>query len=133
THRTPTELQREAGNYRKGVFAWRGLEIAIETPRGAVRSGVSRDGKRWAVRMPCHYGYFRRTVSDADGDAVDVMVGPHLDSEWVCVVDQRKPGGDRFDEHKVVVGCRNIHEAKSLYLGCYSAGWRGLKAITAMT
>lgn len=132
THLSPSLAQREAGNYPKGKFYWNGMEISIETPRGAIRSGTSRLGQRWATQMPCHYGYFRRTLSDADGDAVDVMVGPHLESDLVCVVDQRSPGG-QFDEHKVVIGCRNVTEAKQLYLKCYSAGWSGLKQITPMT
>ena len=132
THRKPTEAQKVAGNYPKGSFWWNGREISIENPRGSVRSGMSSDGRRWAVQMPCHYGYIRRTVSAADGDAVDVMIGPHPESDLVCVVDQQKPGG-RFDEHKAVLGCRNVDEARRLYLACYSAGWTGLKSITPMT
>lgn len=132
THRAPTQSQREAGNYPKGKFAWNGHEIAIETPKGSIRTGQDRAGTTWKVTMPAHYGYIRRTVSDADGDAVDVIVGPHPESDLVCVVDQVTAGG-RFDEHKVVIGCLNVREARELYLACYSSGWRGLKSITPMT
>jgi hypothetical protein len=35
----PTEAQKEAGNYRKGHVRVHGLDITIETPQGAERSG----------------------------------------------------------------------------------------------
>jgi len=132
THRNPSLAQKEAGNYPKGHFPWNGHTIAIETPKGAIRTGVSKSGTRWAVQMPGHYGYIKRTVSDADGDAVDVIVGPHPESDLVCVVDQKTPGG-KFDEHKVVIGTQNVQEARELYLACYSSGWTGMRSITPMT
>ena len=132
THRAPTAPQRQAGNYPKGKFPWNGHEIAIETPKGGIRTGQDRSGRTWKVTMPAHYGYIRRTLSDADGDAVDVIVGPHPESDLVCVVDQVTAGG-RFDEHKAVIGCLNVREAKELYLACYSSGWKGFRSITPMT
>ncbi len=132
THRAPTVPQRQAGNYPKGKFPWNGHEIAIETPKGGIRTGQDRAGRTWKVTMPAHYGYIRRTLSDADGDAVDVIVGPHPESDLVCVVDQVTAGG-RFDEHKAVIGCLNVREAKELYLACYSSGWKGFRSITPMT
>jgi len=132
THRMPTDQQRKAGNYPKGKFPWNGMEISIETPKGAVRSGTSKDGKQWSVRMAAHYGYFRRTLSDADGDQIDVFVGPHPESGLVCVIDQHNPS-KKFDEHKCVIGCLNVEEAKQLYMDCYSSGWTGFKSITPMT
>jgi len=50
----------------------------------------------------------------------------------VFVVNQQTPGG-RFDEHKVVLGCRSKGEARKLYLSAYSAGWKGLRSLVAMT
>lgn len=132
THRTPSDPQKRAGNFRMGHFWWNGREISIENPRGSIRSGTSRSGKKWSVKMAGHYGYIRRTLSKADGDHVDVFVGPHPQSDLVCVIDQHNPEGD-FDEHKAVICCNSVKEGKQLYLDCYSAGWTGFKSITPMT
>ena len=82
--------------------------------------------------MPAHYGYLRRTKSEADGDHVDVFVGSNPQSELVFVIDQQTKGG-RFDEHKVVIGCDSLDEAKRLHLDAYSPGWTGLRDITPLT
>lgn len=128
----PSPEQKEAGNYRKGKFNWRGLTIAIENPRGSIRRGKGKSGKEWQVEMRCHYGYILRNVSEADGDHVDVFVGPHPESDLVCVVDQRTPGR-RFDEHKVMIGFTSVRDAKRAYLANYDSNWTGLESITAMT
>jgi phage gp29-like protein len=123
THTSPTPAQREAGNYSKGIFPWKGLEIAIENPKGSTRSGVSPStGREWSRTMSSHYGYFRRTKAN-DGDNLDVFIGPHPDSEFVLVIKQVDQDGD-FDEFKVVVGCLNRKEAKKLYLANYPKGWK---------
>lgn len=123
THTSPTPAQREAGNYSKGIFPWKGLEIAIENPKGSTRSGLSPStGREWSRTMSSHYGYFRRTKAN-DGDNLDVFIGPHPDSEFVLVIKQVDQDGD-FDEFKVVVGCLNRKEAKKLYLANYPKGWK---------
>ncbi len=122
THTSPTMAQREAGNYPKGIFSWKGLEIAIENPKGSERSGVSSSGREWSRTMKCHYGYFRRTVAN-DGDNLDVFIGAHPDSDFVLVIKQVDQDG-KFDEFKVVVGCLNRKEARKLYLANYPAGWK---------
>jgi phage gp29-like protein len=132
TEREPSDEQKQAGNYRKGKFSWNGLTIAIETPNGATRRGKDRSGKPWAVTLPAHYGYILRNKSEADGDHVDVFVGPHPETELVFVVDQQHPGG-RFDEHKTMIGFRTEAEAREAYQRSYSPGWQGLRSITAMT
>lgn len=133
TARRPTEGQRKAGNYRKGRFRWRGLVVSIENPRGSIRSGKDRDGKPWAVRMQSHYGYFGGHPKGADGDQVDVFVGPDLDSPVVHVVDQVDPQTGRFDEHKVMAGYRDHGSAARAYQANYATGWRGLGGITAVS
>jgi phage gp29-like protein len=122
THTSPTPAQREAGNYSKGIFPWKGLEIAIENPKGSTRSGCSDSGREWSRTMSSHYGYFRRTAAN-DGDNLDVYVGNHPDSDFVLVIKQVDQDGD-FDEFKVVVGCLNRKEAKKLYLANYPKGWK---------
>lgn len=129
----PTAEQRKAGNYRKGRCSVHGLPITIETPAGAVRSGVSRDGTPWQIELPNHYGYIRQTESEADGDHIDVFLGPDLESELVFVIDQVRPDSGKFDEHKVMIGWTNEADARKAYLDAYSAGWKGLESVTAMT
>lgn len=132
TETAPSDSQRQSGNYRKGRFHLHGMEIAIETPRDGVRSGKNRIGVEWSRVMPNHYGYIRRTESEADGDHVDVFVGPDPESELVFVVDQQTDGG-RFDEHKVMLGFTTERAARDAYRAAYPPSWRGLRNITGMT
>ena len=132
TNTKPTDGQAEVGNYKKGVFRVHGLEIKLENPKGSVRSGVSPDGKAWSNTMSHDYGYFTKTEGK-DGDAVDVFIGPNLDSETVFVVNQVKPGTNNFDEHKVMLGFDSEDKAKKGYLSNYQKNWKGLGSITPMT
>src|ERR1700722_16723907 len=61
----PTESEKKTGNYKKGKFKLQGLTIAIENPKGSVRSGVDKNGKPWSVTMQDHYGYIVK-VNKAD-------------------------------------------------------------------
>lgn len=130
--RAPTESQRRAGNYAKGHVRLHGLDVTIENPKGSTRSGVSHNGKRWSTTMRHHYGYIKRTEG-ADGDHVDVFIGPHPESELVFVIDQVRPDSGRFDEHKVVLGARSKDEARLIYLANYARGWQGCAGITPFT
>ncbi|MEX2964740.1 LPD1 domain-containing protein, partial [Microbulbifer sp. TYP-18] len=125
----PTEAQKEAGNYKVGKLKLHGLELSIENPRGSIRSGTSPDGKRWQNTLPHHYGYIRKTEG-ADGDHVDVFVGPDVDSERVFVVDQVNRDGS-FDEHKVLLGFSDKAKAIAGYKGAYDKGWK-VGPVTAM-
>ena len=127
----PTEAQKEAGNYKKGHLKLQGLEIALENPRGSIRSGTDRDGKAWQSTMVHDYGYIKRTLG-ADGDHVDVFIGDQPDSEMVYVVDQVDPGTGKFDEHKVMMGFADEQAARAGYLANYEQGWEGLGAIKSM-
>lgn len=124
-HRTPTEAQKRAGNYRCGHVTLQGLDITIETARG------SRRRPEWKP-LAHHYGYLKRTRSEADGDAVDVFLGPRPGSEVVFIVDQVRPSG-RFDEHKVMIGFTSAAEAKEAYLANYDDGWTGFGGMKALT
>ena len=131
TERNPSDRQKESGNYRKGRVTIHGLPIAIENPRGSKRSGIDPGGKPWSVTMAHHYGYVARTESDADGDPVDVFIGPNPESEIVYVVNQVDQHGD-FDEHKALLGFLSEEQARQGYLDCYSSGWK-CGEITPMT
>jgi hypothetical protein len=119
----PSEAQVEAENYHKPKIRWQGLTISIENPRGTKRR------PEWKP-LAHHYGYLNRT-EDRDGDAVDVYMARHPESEIVFVVDQEHPGG-RFDEHKVCLAFRNVAEARKGYLDNYQDGWH-CGPITPMT
>ncbi len=131
-HPEPTEAQKRASNYRMGHVTVQGLPITVETARGSTRRGITKDGKEWSVEMRSHYGYVKRTESEADGDHVDVFLGPDPSSEVVFVIDQNNKEGE-FDEAKCMVGWHNAADAKQAYLDSYSAGWTGFRSIRALT
>lgn len=118
----PTQAQKEAGNYRKGHIKLQGLNIAIENPRGSERKGVDGTGKEWSRSMSDHYGYIKRTTG-ADGDQVDVYVGPEPYSQRVFVVDQKDQGSGKFDEHKVMLGYTSQAAAVKAYRSNFDKGW----------
>lgn len=119
TDDNPSEAQKEAGNYAKGHFPWNGLDITLETTKGAERSGKSEDGQEWRVTMPHHYGYIKGTIG-ADKDHADVFMGDHPESDQVWIVNQTKPNSQEFDEHKALLGFENEGEARAAYLKSFS-------------
>lgn len=129
----PTEAQKEAGNYKKAHIKVSGLDIAIENPRGSERTGTDQDGETWSVKMRHHYGYLKRSES-ADGEQVDVFVGPRAGQELpVFVIDQVDPKTGKFDEAKVMLGFPDEQTARKGYLQNYEKGWQGLGKITQMS
>ena len=119
----PSEAQKHAGNYKKDHLSWHGLGISIENPKGSIRRGVGKDGKKWAVKMPADYGYFKNSVS-GDKEHVDVFVGPRLKSNKVWVIDQKHLDTGKWDEHKVMIG----FPAKGYALAAYRASFSDGKA-----
>lgn len=129
----PTDAQKEAGNYRKEHISFQGLPISIETRKGQTRSGTGPSGHKWSVKLPYDYGYIKRTEG-ADGDHVDVCIGPDGQSDHVFVVDQHDHRTGKFDEHKVMLGYRTKSEAEHAYMSGFSDG-KGkarMKAVVAM-
>ena len=130
----PTEAQKEAGNYKKGHVQIGTFNVTIEQPKGSVRSGIDKGGKKWEVEMKNTYGYIRGTEG-VDGDHIDVFLSDDIDG-WdghkVFVVDQRNADGS-FDEHKVMLGFNDINDAEAAYMSNYEEGWQGLGAITGVS
>lgn len=126
-----SEEQARAGNYRHGHCTLHGMPITIETGKGMTRKGTDKNGKPWSITMAHHYGYIKRTESEADGDHIDVFIGPDPESEIVFVVDQEIDG--KFDEHKCMLGFTSKEAAKAGYLACYDDGWKGCGSITSLT
>ena len=125
----PTEAQHEAGNYKMGHVKVQGLDITIEHPKDSVRRGTAADGTAWERSMGAHYGYVRGSQG-ADGEQVDVYLGPRPDAPKVYVVDQVGADG-KFDEHKALIGYTNLLAAKRAYASHYPAG-RTVGKITTM-
>lgn len=126
----PTPAQIRAGNYAKGTVRLHGLRITIETPMFQSRRG-KEDGKPWSITCMAHYGYVNGTKG-ADGDAVDVFVGPAPESLRVYVVNQNGKTGT-FDEHKVMLGFIDQNQACTAYMNSYEKGWTGLGSVVACT
>jgi hypothetical protein len=124
---TPSEAQKEAGNYSKDHVNIHGLSFTVENAKGKHRSGIGKDGKEWKVKMPAHYGYIKRTEG-ADGDHVDVYLGPHLKSDKVFIVNQVDADTKKFDEHKCLLGYGSLRQALETYSKGFSDG-RGLQRI----
>lgn len=128
----PTDAMKEAGNYKKETVRIPGEVVSIESPKGSVRSGVTKDGTRWSVTMPADYGYIRRTTGK-DGDQVDVYMGPNARSPAlrefpVYIVDQVDADTGKFDEHKVLLGFNSREEALATYEAGFSDG-RGIERV----
>jgi hypothetical protein len=124
--RRPSTAKLKAGNYLKGHIKVAGMDITIENPQGSHR----RPG--WPA-MTAHYGYIKRTTG-ADGDHVDIFVRPSTPTDYngpVFVVDQQV--GDKWDEHKVLLGWSTEKAARQAYLSNYTPGWQGLKSITQLS
>ncbi len=116
----PSDAQKEAGNYPKPRISLHGLSISIENRKGTIRSGKDAEGRPWSVVLPYDYGYIRRTMG-ADGDQVDVFVGPNRTSQFVVVVNQYDRQTNKFDEVKVGLGYLGLEQAKA----AYRQGYRG--------
>ena len=128
---SPTEAQKEAGNYKKGHIKLDGFDITIENPKGSTRSGVDANGNPWSITMNNTYGYIRGTEG-VDGDHIDVFLSDDPTQGDVFVIDQVKADG-AFDEHKVMYGFKSALAAKRAYLANYSEGWQGLGTIARVS
>lgn len=115
----PTPAQAVAGNYAKPRIVWNGLKIAIENPAGTVREGVDEGGRAWRTEFAYAYGEVTGTEG-ADGDPVDVFMGPDESAPEVYVVRQMKrKNWDVFDEDKCFLGFQSMADAKAAYLAHY--------------
>lgn len=134
TNPDPTPAQAETGNYAKGKVSIHGNEISIETPKGVKRKGVDNNGRPWSVTMPVDYGYLNGTKG-ADGEPIDVFVGPEHDASYVYVIDQQDADTSTFDEHKVMMGFKSDRNAENAYLRSFSdeRGDERLGSMTKMT
>lgn len=97
---------------------FQGLKIRIENPKGSVRKGESEEGKAWKTKMFYPYGFIEKTKG-ADGDEVDVYIGPNSEASMVYIVNQKDPETGEFDEVKVMLGFDSKLHARDGYLAHY--------------
>jgi hypothetical protein len=130
---SPSEAQKEAGNYQKAHVQVDGLDVSIENPAGYERTGTDEDGTKWSVTLKNDYGYIRGTKG-YDKDHVDVFIAPKYEggSGKVFVVNQYDEAG-KFDEHKAVLGATSSDEAMDIYNSNYEKGWDRGKDVVEMT
>ncbi len=126
-----TELQKETGDYKKGVFYFNDLEIVIENPKGSFRSGVDRNGNTWKNEIKNTYGFIKSTIG-SDGDEVDVFISDELNRDFVFIVFQTDDE-KVFDEHKVMLGFNNKDDAEKAYLSNYDKDWKNYNQILSLT
>lgn len=127
-----SKAQADAGNYRKGHFNLAGLRFSMENKKGSVRRSKDPDNE-WEATVPADYGYINGVVG-ADGDNMDVFVGSEIktfvgdtpDAQLVYVIDQVDPDSQTFDEHKVMMGFKDVSDAVRTYERAFSDG-RGLE------
>ena len=129
--KTPTERQKESGNYKMGHVTIRGFKISIECAKGSKRTWVDEKGNEGYNILKNHYGYFSNTEG-YDGDHIDVFIGDYLEFDKVFVVDQKKKDGS-FDESKVMLGFKTKEEAKDAYQANFTPDWKGFMAITEVS
>ena len=141
--RTPEDLREpEVGpppaNNRKthpfvGTVRFHGLPlIRLENLKGSTRSGADSDGNAWSVTMPAHYGEFARTEG-ADGDPVDVFVGPNRHAPKAYVIHLQDPVTGEHDEDKVFVGFDSAEDARSCFRGAYNRDDLKMGPVRSMT
>lgn len=114
----PAELAA-TGGYYKPQLAWHGLQLNIENPAGTVRQGEDEQGVPWRTEFRYAYGEVAGTEG-ADGDPVDVFIGPYADADEVYIVRQmRRKQWDQYDEDKVMIDFPSIEAAQDAYLEHY--------------
>jgi hypothetical protein len=98
---------------------FRGIKICIENPAGSTRSGVDKQsGKPWSTVLSHDYGYIVGTTG-ADGDAIDVFLGPDTSAKFVYIIHQTDKQGTQWDEDKCMLGFPDVLAAKEAYFKNY--------------
>lgn len=87
-------------------------------------------GNGWSKRYTVPYGEIPGSATLADGDPVDVYLGPNQNSDSVYVVHQNKRDGT-YDEDKVLLGFADERTALKCYFE-HGPEW-GFGSIDTMT
>lgn len=128
------ELFAKAARQLQGRTEVAGMKVSIENRRASVRQWKNPDdGSEGMTYMRTPYGYFTNGTLGADGDALDVYVGPHREeATHVYVIHQLKaPDFTEYDEDKCMAGFLTEEAAVEAYLRQYNDP-RFLGPITAI-
>ena len=113
------DVARKVANRGRGpgfIKSW-GMDIAIEKPKGQLRTGTNGETE-WSSVTPADYGFIKRT-DGGDGEPLDVWLGPNLNSGQAFVIEQVNPDTG-FDEHKAMLGFDSQEEAIAAYDASFS-------------
>lgn len=135
----PSDKQASAENYRHAHLDLPQLgltgaqNISIETGVGGTRRGTDADGQPWEVQMPAAYGRIKGTKG-ADGQPLDIYIGPAPTNPMVYVIDQIDPKTGKFDEHKIMAGFASPIDALRHYDAAFTGGGRDrIGGVTPLT
>lgn len=102
------------------LVAFAGFPVIIESPKGSYRQWTDNDGTTGQTLMKYDYGYIDGAIG-ADGDCVDVYLGPDETAKWVYVIHQNKrPDFMTYDEDKCLLGFPSANAAQEAYLAQYN-------------
>jgi hypothetical protein len=97
---------------------YQGIPVYLENLAGSYRHWTDHNGKEGKTYMLYPYGFIRYTEA-ADGEGVDVYIGPDKRAKWAYVVRQMVPDTQEYDEDKVMLGFSSYADAKTAYLAQY--------------
>ena len=103
--------------------------VKVEHPAGSTRTGTGPDGSGWATKMHNDYGELPGSVG-ADGDPVDVYLGPNPDAKIVHVVHMNDQHGN-YDEDKAFLGFDSQPDVIKAFKKHYPDGSARIGAITS--
>ena len=116
-------LLKYANDPVKEKITLHGIPISLEWREGETRKYFNHDPLKkkstgtidYNKKMKADYGYVRG-VMDADGEELDVYLGPNRDSTKVFVLEKLRSSDASFDENKIMLGYDSKEEAKKSYL-----------------
>lgn len=109
---------------------FQGIPITIENKPGSVRKGEDENGETFKTKMFYPYGEIDETEG-ADGDPIDVFIGPNKDAENVFIIHSKVDG--KYDEDKVMLGFDNELHARDAFCAHYDQPVEHLGPITIMS
>lgn len=109
----------------KRQTAFQGIPISVE-----IDVGDYIVGNGWAKKYYAAYGEIPNSATLADGEGVDVYLGPDQESDFVFVVHQNKRNGT-YDEDKVFLAFSSERDALKCYFD-HGPEW-GFGSLDTMT
>lgn len=117
------KIEKHANDPVKETVKIHDIPVAIEWRKGETRKYFNHDPlKRKSMgtvdydqKMKADYGYIKGVI-DADGEELDVYLGPNRESEKIFVLEKKRATDGSFDEHKIMLGYDSRDEARRSYL-----------------